>query len=235
MKQTLKKMAVLLSVALVCAPMGAMAANKLIVKDSQGTVDKMVVTDTGRIGIGTNAPGGSIYIKATPTAAWHDAAIKVEGTDVTGGGGFLGYSVRSASLPLNNDRLGYFLFGSYNDATAVHSAGVTVTSEGDWTTSSMPTNFTFSTTPAGSTSRQERFKIAANGNVGIGYYGAGVTPVQKLEVKGGIKVNSTGTKPNCDVTSRGTLWVTQSTTTVADTAELCTKDAGTAYSWKALY
>ena len=70
-----------------------------------------------------------------------------------------------------------------------------------------------------------------SGEVGIGT----TTPGQKLEVNGGIRLNTTTSKPTCDVDTRGTLWFTQGGTSVADTLEVCAKNAGDTYAWVPLY
>jgi hypothetical protein len=73
--------------------------------------------------------------------------------------------------------------------------------------------------------------VLAGGNVGIGT----TSPQQKLEINGGIRLNTATAKPTCAAGIRGTLWYVQGGAGVADTVEACTKDAGDAYDWRALY
>jgi len=73
--------------------------------------------------------------------------------------------------------------------------------------------------------------IKSTGNVGIGT----TTPNQKLEVNGGMRLNTTVSKPTCDSSQRGTFWVTQGGAGVKDTVEVCAKDAGDAYAWRTIY
>ncbi|GAG49586.1 unnamed protein product, partial [marine sediment metagenome] len=75
------------------------------------------------------------------------------------------------------------------------------------------------------------FVDAGNDFVGIGT----ANPGQKLEVDGGIRLNTAATKPTCDSTVRGTLWFTQGGAGVADALEVCAKDAANAYAWRTLY
>ncbi len=66
------------------------------------------------------------------------------------------------------------------------------------------------------------------GNVGIGT----VSPEEKLEVNGGIRLNTTDPKPACDSVKRGVLWFTQSAS--GDTLDVCAYD-GANYAWRAIY
>jgi len=68
-------------------------------------------------------------------------------------------------------------------------------------------------------------------NVGIGT----TSPGQKLEVNGGIRLNTTTAKPPCDSTTRGTLWFTQGTSGAKDAFEVCTKTADDSYAWQTIY
>jgi hypothetical protein len=77
----------------------------------------------------------------------------------------------------------------------------------------------------------ERMRIDSNGNVGIGT----MYPSQKLEVNGGIMLNTTTSKPTCSATTRGTLWFTQSASGVKDMLEVCAKDAANTYAWRTIY
>ncbi len=68
-------------------------------------------------------------------------------------------------------------------------------------------------------------------NVGIGV----INPGQALEVNGGLRLNTTTSRPACDATQRGTFWVTQSGASVKDAVTVCAKDATDAYSWRTIY
>lgn len=67
--------------------------------------------------------------------------------------------------------------------------------------------------------------------VGIGT----TTPGEKLEINGGLRLNTATAKPACDSTHRGTFWVAQGGAGVKDTVEVCAKDAADAYTWRTIY
>ena len=71
----------------------------------------------------------------------------------------------------------------------------------------------------------------ANGNVGIGT----TNPKQKLEVAGGVRLNTIAAKPACGDSLRGTIWFTQGGAGVKDAVEICAKDAAGAYAWRAVW
>ncbi len=215
-------------------PVMAQAANKLIVKDSTGTTDKMVVTDTGYVGIGTNVPAVPMHIKG---ANINDTKIisHYTGTTASGGGNILMFhnndSTTNNGLPQSNDRIGNIMFGSYVGSLGVAGAGISAFAESAWTNTAYPTYFTFQTTPAGTTTRYERMRVTGAGNVGIGTG----SPTQKLEVNGGVRINTTATKPPCSLTARGTIWFTSAPAGVADSLEVCAKQAEGTYAWMSLF
>ncbi len=73
--------------------------------------------------------------------------------------------------------------------------------------------------------------LTIGGNVGIGT----TTLSQKLEVNGGLRLNTAVAKPTCDSSTRGTFWVVQSGAGVKDTVQVCAKDATDAYTWRTIY
>ena len=189
----------------------------------------MVVTDTGWIGVGTNAPTAALTISGT-TPQSSQMINQYVGTNALGGAGFIGYHNNDAgALPNANDRLGYFLFGSYNGTSPLNSAGISSKAEATWTASPLylPSYFAFETTATNT--RTEKLRITGAGNVGIGT----PAPTQKLEVFGGVKFGSVA-KPTCDSTVRGTMWYSYQGATLPDLFEVCSKDAAGAYAWRNL-
>ncbi|MBM3257448.1 MAG: hypothetical protein FJY98_03970 [Candidatus Liptonbacteria bacterium] len=68
-------------------------------------------------------------------------------------------------------------------------------------------------------------------NVGVGVS----NPGQTLEVNGGVRLNTTTSKPTCDADQRGTFWVTQASGGVKDSVEVCAKSAADSYAWRTIY
>ncbi len=214
----------------------ALAANKLIVQDNAATPnDKFVVTDTGYVGVGTNTPVAGMHVEGATVT---DALILSHfvGSTQGGGGGINLFHnnlpALNGGLPQQFDRLGSILFGSYMDPnTRKASAGIAAYSDGLWSATSTPSYVSIQTTPVGSVARVESLKIASSGNVGVGTG----NPTQKVEVNGGIKLNTAVVQPTCAVGVRGTIWFTRSAVGAADKLEVCAKDASENYAWHALY
>ena len=240
----------LLAAVVAAVPTGASAANKLVVQDnSTPAVDKFVVNEYGQIGSGTNAPMGALTIKGSTYGTTQLIEAWTGSTSANGGGGFLGFHNNAAdALPNANDRIGYFLFGSLivpplpaPVADRIIGAGMTVKAEQAWSVlpdgsgGSAPAYISFETTPVNGIGRQERIRINSSGNVGIGQ----PFPTQKLEVNGGVRLNTGTAKPVCDNTNgpsiRGTIWFAKGALNVADTLEVCAKAADENYGWKPLF
>jgi len=98
-------------------------------------------------------------------------------------------------LPLVDNMLGYFNFGSLNTAvdpnlgtSRKNVAGFLVRAEGTWTSlTDTPTYFSWTSTAVGG-AQIERMRISSAGNVGIGTTG---TPTSKLQVVG-LQVSDAG-------------------------------------------
>lgn len=73
----------------------------------------------------------------------------------------------------------------------------------------------------------------ASGKVGIG--SGASSPASKLDIDGGVRVNAANTtRPSCESSIRGTLWVSQPGGSATDTVEACLRNAGGSYVWMTL-
>lgn len=223
-------------------PFAAQAANKLIVKDSTGTTDKLVVTDTGSIGIGVSAPQYPIQVRAGGVAAATTLELRNTGNSTytkydAPGVQFIrnNISTENGGLPYLGDRLGSFYFGAFFTGTLRYGAGFAAYSDtSSGTATSFPAYLSFETTTLPNPYPSEKMRITSSGNVGIGTS----SPSQKLEVNGGVKFNTSTAKPACDSAIRGTLWFTRGSITspiTADTLQVCVKDGSNNYLWHTLY
>lgn len=221
----------------------AQAETRFAVQDPTGTTDKMVVTDQGYLGVGTNTPIYPLQISlGGPSAAStlefrntgnttynsYDAPtvqmMRNNSATATGGNG--------STIPQANDRLGNFTFGSYFGTAQKYSASIAAFAEGSsWSSTSYPAYLSFMTSSSTNQYPVERIRITSWGYVGVG----NINPKQRLEVTGGVRLNTSEVKPSCTSTIRGTLWFAQGGSGVADTMEVCAKDAAGAYGWKALF
>jgi len=216
------------AVSLVClSSAGAMAANKLIVKDSTGVTDKFVVTDAGFVGIGKTP---TVALDLVGLAGQSRIVIQTLGTSNIGGGGFIGLhnnaTADNSGFPRLGDRIGFHLFGTKNPTTGViwTGGGFQVMAEANWTATSMPTYFAFETANVGSTSKYERLRITASGNTNI---------------LGGIQMAKNAgspAKPACtSAADRGMIWYTSGPTGFKDYLQVCAKGADENYAWRLLY
>lgn len=229
-----KGMAALVGLALISAAGLAQAETRFAVQDTNGA-DKMVVTDKGYVGVGTDNPRVAIQTRGNSYETSQILSHLV-GTVPWESGGFMAYRNNLAAdgvtpaLPKRNDRLGFTLFGSFApDGTQRNGGALTGYAESDWTSTSIPTFFLFETAAAGSTLRTERMRLTSTGNFGIGTQ----VPTQRLHVNGAIRMTTpdTAVKPAASSAVRGVIWLTQGGTGVADLLEVCVKDANGNYSW----
>ena len=213
-------------------------ASKLVVKDSTGVTDRMVVTDMGRIGVGTSVPAAGLDIQST---SYNTSQIKSQQTTTIN---YEGPSVGlfrnnpnggTDKLPIAGDRIGSVLMGTMIGSTPRNAVGIYGYAGGTtgvaWTSASSPAYIAFETTDVDQSIRYERVRISQNGNLGVGL----TSPSQKIEVNGGIRYNTQTARPTCSSTTRGTTWFVTGGTGVADTFSICVKDASENYSWKSLF
>ncbi len=74
----------------------------------------------------------------------------------------------------------------------------------------------------------------ATGNVGIGV-GWPTLANARLEVAGGIRLNTTDAQSGCTASLRGTIWFRQGAAGAKDTLEVCAKNASDLYGWRTLW
>jgi hypothetical protein len=236
-RMTMKSLALVAGMMVLAAAAGqAQAETRFAVQDSTGTVDKMVVTDTGAIGIGTSTPTYPFQIKAGGPAGATAMELRNTGrtayslydapnmqftrnNDVTVNGG----------VPYKGDRLGLFAFGSWFGSTVRYGANIIAAAEtSTGSATSLPAYISFETAAAPSAYPTERLRVTSTGLIGIGTS----APTQRLEVNGAIRMNTTAAKPTtCTAALRGTIWLTQGAVGAPDSLDVCLRDAAGNYAW----
>ncbi|WP_162605178.1 collagen-like protein [Geomonas oryzae] len=213
----------------------AATAVKLAIKDTAGNI-KVAATPSGTFGIGTGTPARTLEVRGADGTGPYGAFTTIRSSAYAGGFIFSHARGTSASpSPLNTgDRIGSMFFKAYDGQNSNPSlqdssaASIEVFTEGPLSTYS-PGYIVFSTSPSGAKDPVERLRVTSSGNVGIG----SSTPSQKLEVAGGVKLNTNAlSQPICDdanQSTRGTIWVTQGATD--DAVEVCAKVGGV-LQWK---
>lgn len=76
------------------------------------------------------------------------------------------------------------------------------------------------------------------GGTGNAYVGIGpglTSPQQRLEVDGGVRLNTVTAQPTCGATIRGTIWFTQSGGAASDTVQACIRNNLGNYLWVNFY
>ena len=77
------------------------------------------------------------------------------------------------------------------------------------------------------TDGEERVRVDDQGNVGIGTS----SPNQSVEVDGGVRLNTTKTKPTCSNEQRGTMWFEKANAGSDDIIYSCMKNSSDSYNW----
>jgi|CXWK01.1.fsa_nt_gi hypothetical protein len=166
---------------------------------------------SGRLGIGAEAmPGEMLRVSgssaiSTAITVWGPGGLGIESMGHTG--------IRSTTLSNDGTGLDAQATGSNNTALRVYQGG----------------------TGRGLAQEGADAKNIFEGKLGVGTYPDSPTS-QRLEVNGGVKLDAVNTsKPACAAGVRGTFWFVKGASGVADTAEVCAKNADGSYVWKNLF
>ena len=209
---------------------GSSNSNGLILNSTHATAPMVFVTGgsaftnermriegaTGNVGIGTTTPGSTLAV--------HSANIAVI---TSGGGGNLAVNTTNAQAA---DVGAWLSLGGYYDATQTTPFAALFGRKENGTSSQYPGYLAMATSRQG-TGLVEAMRITSTGNVGIGT----TAPSQKLEINGGVMLNTATAQPACAAATRGLIWFVQGAAGVKDRCEVCAKDAADAYAWRAIY
>lgn len=185
-----------------------------------GGVKLHVESLTGNVGIGTTAPSGKLEVSGAINATNNPDtkyALRVNNSMSSGGwGNYTAIAVESAPTFDGGGAVSGQYYGIRSAPVLNNGAGNTM--------------YGVYSNPSGAAGTIYS-GVFMGGNVGVGT----ASPAQKLEVNGGVRINTATAKPTCDSTTRGTFWFTQSGAGVKDSVEVCAKDAADAYAWRTIY
>jgi len=142
--------------------------------------ERMRITATGNVGIGTSAPGAALDVSGTSF---------VRNTRFGSTTAFIGRrangTAASPTAVLANDNQ-VLRFDFYDGTTYLPGASILAEVDGTPGTNDMPCRLMFSTTADGAAVATERMRIDASGNVGIGTS----SPTQRLDVSGTVRATA---------------------------------------------
>lgn len=239
---------------------GAAATDKLKVMDATGTNTVFKVDDSGTItatgffkvdpvsgkaGLNTINPLSSFHMVDTGTTAARGLIVaQHNGDSVTWSTGYHAANIvlrksRGAEttgfLPVmydttnGGDYIATIHAQAWDGSAWQNGASFAYRIDGPVSTGNTPTSLSIYT-GNNAPGKKINLHVASNGNVGMGT----TAPAQKLEVNGGVRLNTATAKPTCDANARGTLWFTNGGAG-KDTLEVCAQDAGAVLGWRTLY
>ena len=173
--------------------------------------------NSGYVGIGTSSPGVKLDIQGN-----FDGSLDVvKLTNNQWGPGSINETVNIAADlggEFGPGRAGRLTFGKldhYSDGASIDAF--------------------FAVSVADNNFLKEYLRITNDGNVGIGTTG----PSQKLEVNGGVRMNTTTSRPVCGEATRGLMWFVRGEgvgiNSSKDSLQVCARDAGGASAWRVVY
>jgi hypothetical protein len=142
------------------------------------------ITANGNVGIGTSSPGDArLFISSGGTANAYT-------------GGMAGLQINNTDLTANGTS-GITSYLTDPGGSSRHSAAISFSKDGTWTTgSAYPGNIGFWTRPNSTADEIERMRIDSSGNTGIG----NTSPTHKLSVNGTTFLGSTLAAGNTTIT-----------------------------------
>ncbi|MEK7510304.1 MAG: dockerin type I repeat-containing protein [Patescibacteria group bacterium] len=172
------------------------------------TQREFVVVENTNVGIGTNLPSKRLEVEG-------GGFLLENASGIADTGPLVSMAANSYSSPRGTFRL--------EDLRSLQADPSFVWNVADSSGTILAYNF-----QGGGTSR---LAITQSGDIGIGV----ASPSQRLEVNGGVRLNTSTPKPLCTSAIRGTVWFTQGGAGVKDTLEVCAKNAGGVYAWRTLW
>lgn len=196
---------------------GVTGTNPFTVSSSTGNV-MLTVLQNGNVGIGTAIPTATLdVVGATPTFA---SRFRINQSATLWSNTYSVFNLANSDTTTGN----HALFSFSDNAGTQSSAGI-----GAMFTDRTNHYADLYFYTKSSDSYNQRLYIQANGNVGIGT----TTPNTKLNIYGGgLGINPGATaQPTCATSTRGMIWNTFGAAGVADTFQVCQKNAADVMGW----
>ncbi|KHD87611.1 MAG: hypothetical protein OM95_13565 [Bdellovibrio sp. ArHS] len=191
---------------------------------SVNPIPRVVIDKNGNVGVGTSTPGYLVDVHTTnatsgirvsndDSTSTQNPAMLVSnhmGTALTGRPMFVVQSSRGSASARTavqaGDSLGGFFGFGYDGAAFSEGARIEfIATEPIFSGAGRGSKIYFQTVSNGSTTSNTRMAIDHNGNIGI----ATVTPVEKLDVNGNMKVKKNSSEPYpCDIDHDAVLAIT---------------------------
>jgi hypothetical protein len=146
---------------------------------------EFVITDAGRVGIGTVSPLTQIHVVATSSSGARGIASVQHSSDTIPARISLAKSRGTEAAPVaaqTSDILGDLRFAGYTGSTYNAGARIEAVAAASFTAVETPANLDFYTNPLGSLTQIRRMRIADTGNVGIGISGS-TSPTAKVQIE----------------------------------------------------
>ena len=208
------------------------------VNGASGSV--MTVTPDGKVGIGTTTPKTQLHVVEGNATTLPRGIISAQHNDGPHGAIVTFLKSRGTAddpKPLGYDAItglwdyvGGVVSQPWNSAKGIYDRSSQIGFRLDSTPKYAGGNPTAITFVVGESLETlvEAMRITSATNVGVGTS----SPTQKLEVNGGLRLNSTSIRPVCNTDSRGTFWVTKGAT--SDHVSVCLLKQSGAYKWVTL-
>jgi hypothetical protein len=117
------------------------------------------------LGIGTNAPAAKLHVSHTSNQVVRMINTGASGT--SGGAGIIAGHDDGAAMA-SGDRLAFYIFAGFDGSQMTNPVALAAYAEEAFSGSALGSYVRIETTPTGGTSRAERMRVTANGNVVIG-------------------------------------------------------------------
>lgn len=202
--------------------------------------ERLRITSSGKVGVGTTAPKAQLHVVEGNATTLPRGIISAQHNDGAHGAVLTFLKSRGTAddpKPLGYDPatglwdyVGAVVAQPWNSAKGIYDRSSQIGFRLDNTPKTAGGNPTAITFVVGESleTLTEAMRITSATNLGVGTS----SPTQKLEVNGGLRLNSNSSRPACNEDSRGTFWVTRGAT--SDHVSVCLLKGNGSFKWVTL-